>query len=552
MLAAITFSGCGLALGVDDFVDAPSGEGGQGPGGGDSCAADERRPCYGGPSDTQGIGMCLPGTQECEGGRFGECVGAVLPVDEDCDAVGDENCDGTACSEVIWANKYDGAPVSFPTRIAIAPNGDVAIVGTYGEGSMNFGPDPSTELPTPAAELAYFIAVFDKDGKHIWSRLVEPTADSYPVVAFDPTGNLTMLGRFKDNLDLGGPTLMSPDAPALFAAKFTRTGEHLWSRAFHPQNGDTYPGGIGTTTTGDVVITGRFSGEIDLGGEVLVNPPGETDYDAFIARLGADTGDLLWSIHIGDQPGTLMGEGTNQRTTDLAVDGSDRIVVTGTFTEQIDFDGSTSEYFDTNTLGFVVQYGADGAHRWHTTFRGEGTVKPSTIAADSAGNVVIGGLFGGSVEFQGTSGLGSTKTTSDPPDSDLFLVHLTSAGVHSWSKQLGDDTPQGWDQDLLGAAIDSLGEVTFVGGFRGTADFGTGPLTSNDTDWFLAKYDAMGNALWNRRYGDGAAFQAATDVAVDPTSRAVVVAGVSDGSLALVDPPLVVQAVGTALAKLSP
>jgi hypothetical protein len=40
------------------------------------------------------VGVCVAGVQACVGGRFGACVGEVLPGTELCDGVLDEDCDG--------------------------------------------------------------------------------------------------------------------------------------------------------------------------------------------------------------------------------------------------------------------------------------------------------------------------------------------------------------------------------------------------------------------------------------------------------------------------
>jgi hypothetical protein len=48
--------------------------------------------CYSGVPGTEGVGPCRGGTQTCESGRFGACVGEVVPAAEICDGL-DNNCD---------------------------------------------------------------------------------------------------------------------------------------------------------------------------------------------------------------------------------------------------------------------------------------------------------------------------------------------------------------------------------------------------------------------------------------------------------------------------
>lgn len=49
--------------------------------------------CYDGPDGTEGVGACQAGEQACDGGAWGDCVGARLPGAEVCDGI-DGDCDG--------------------------------------------------------------------------------------------------------------------------------------------------------------------------------------------------------------------------------------------------------------------------------------------------------------------------------------------------------------------------------------------------------------------------------------------------------------------------
>lgn len=72
-----------------------------------ACENGAMQPCYGGPSNTRGVGACVEGAQTCTNGQWGECVGHVLPLlhdgcdgeDNDCDEKVDEDVAevGTAC-----------------------------------------------------------------------------------------------------------------------------------------------------------------------------------------------------------------------------------------------------------------------------------------------------------------------------------------------------------------------------------------------------------------------------------------------------------------------
>lgn len=73
-------------------------------------------------------------------------------------------------------------------------------------------------------------------------------------------------------------------------------------------------------------------------------------------------------------------------------------------------------------------------------------------------------------------------------------------GVHLWSRVFGTDFGR-----AFAAGIDAEGNVYAGGWFTGEADFGGGPLTGEGQfDAFLAKLDATGAPLWNKRFGGAA------------------------------------------------
>ncbi len=108
-----------------------------------------------------------------------------------------------------------------------------------------------------------------------------------------------------------------------------------------------------------------------------------------------------------------------------------------------------------------------------------------------------------------------------------FLVKYSSTGLHQWSKKLST-SGSGTDEGTALAA-DVNGNVVVGGSIYQTSDFGGGPLTSAGAqDVFLAKFSSSGTHTWSQRFG-GASDDVVNKVALDGSGN-VVATGYFNGS----------------------
>ena len=83
-----------------------------------------------------------------------------------------------------------------------------------------------------AGHTDLFVAVFARDGSHVWSkRFGGAGSDDVASLDIDDSGNIMVAGSFDDTLDFGGTPLMSVLSPNLsvpsrdiFVAKLTAAG----------------------------------------------------------------------------------------------------------------------------------------------------------------------------------------------------------------------------------------------------------------------------------------------------------------------------------------
>ena len=155
----------------------------------------------------------------------------------------------------------------------------------------------------------------------------------------------------------------------------------------------------------------------------------------------------------------------------------------------------------------------DGDLVWARSMGGTGFDDGRGIAVDAEGNVYTTGWFEGTANFG--HGPGSLTLTS-VGDDDIFVQKLDSAGNLLWVRSMGG-TQRARGQAI---AVDAAGNVYTTGIFRGTADFGSIPLTSaGGSDIFVQKLDSAGNQVWarsiggtGRAQGNGIVVDAAGDV----------------------------------------
>ena len=92
-------------------------------------------------------------------------------------------------------------------------------------------------------------------------------------IATDEDGKVFVTGTFGGTVDFGGGPLASAGASDGFLAKFDADGAHLWSRSFGDAENDGV-WGVAVDPTGDVVVTGFFGGTVDFGAGPVVGAGG--------------------------------------------------------------------------------------------------------------------------------------------------------------------------------------------------------------------------------------------------------------------------------------
>lgn len=173
--------------------------------------------------------------------------------------------------------------------------------------------------------------------------------------------------------------------------------------------------------------------------------------------------------------------------------------------------GATGDVMHTHlaVIGCVLGVAAPAVHAQQLVWAGriassaqfqQQRPTPTTAAVDGFGNVLFGGYFGGTTDFDPspTSTYELTASCEAP-----FVCKLDKDGHFIWAAQFtGSGSGCGGDNERVrGVAVDSNGNVYSTGEFYYTMDFDPGPGTaylssSGFSDAFVSKLNSAGTYVW--------------------------------------------------------
>lgn len=407
---------------------------------------------------------------------------------------GEPACEG----EVLWARVFPGEPVEEPVRGLVVDGAGNAIVAGYFSGTIDLG---GGELVAPMQRETIYLAKFDPNGAHVWSRQFgEGSGQRTQDLAVDAGGNLYLTGHTWGPVDFGGGPLAVAGVTDVFVVKLTPDGEHVWSRSFGAPNVDSGKA-IAVDPTGAVIVAAETTGVVDLGG----GPNGVTGvYGIAIIKLDA-AGDHVWDRWFG---GEFLDD---IYVRDLAVDADGQAVVVGEWDDAtIDFGAGPTQPDDTYAI-YVVRLAADGTTVWQTQSSGTtGSTVPYVggVAFGGAGQIHLGGRMSGPI------GLGGPEVAGLLEDHDGWIATLSPAGEQTFIDSLAGSPKM--LQQVLGLASNPAGEWVIAGNYTQDLELGGSQLMSDppDDNAYVAKLEADGTLRWIRGLGE-AGLQEADRTAID-------------------------------------
>ena len=207
-----------------------------------------------------------------------------------------------------------------------------------------------------------------------------------------------------------------------------------------------------------------------------------------------------------------MEELARTNPTDIHVDDSGYVYVSGLFRSTVDFDPSPSSTFNITSMGnsdaFIAKYDGNGNFIWAGSVGSAAADYSIYIDVDDFGNVFFGGNFEPSIDLDPDTSSYILYSHS-PTSPDYYIGKWTNQGKFSWGHSFGG---QSWDF-LTDVLVDHNNDVYCTGRFWDTVDFDPDTGTFNMVnvgrtssgggcgDVYLQQFTNNGKFKWAGMFG---------------------------------------------------
>ncbi len=376
-----------------------------------------------------------------------------------------------AAGNFVWAKKIGGATADAGHAINLDAAGNVYVGGAF-TGTVDFDPGPGTftlaSTGGPAATDA-FLCKLDASGNFLWACKYGNLAnDDLVDITVDASLNVYATGSYSGTVDFDPSastyTMMS-NGFSTFITKLSPAGNFIWAKSLD----GSQPAAIEFDGSNNVVTCGVFSGTLDC-------DPGPGTYtlasfavsqDVYIVKLD-NAGNFVWAKQIG-------GTATDG-VSDMDLDATDNIYLSGSFNTTCDFDPSAATFNLVSAGGydiFMSKLDPLGNFVWAKRTGGINNDLAHTIGIDPVGNIYSSGYFTTTIDFDPGPGV-FNLTSVLPAVIDIYITKFDLSGIFLWAGQIGGTATQKYTTSL---ATDPSGNVFYTGYFNGLVDFDPSPAT---------------------------------------------------------------------------
>lgn len=370
-----------------------------------------------------------------------------------------------------------------------------------------------------------FLAKWDTSGNLIWATYFGGEgADQVGHMAIDNSGNIVLTGYSGSDTNITTPgsfqqfTLALPGTtnPNNFLAKFSPTGQLLWSTYFGLGGNTLYSGVAIDPVSNDIFMVGTAaSNGLGTGNVYQTQFYGGTT-DGFIARFDS-TGNRIWASYFGGE--------SEESISNVCLSDSGFLYITGNTQSlsHIATPGADIESRDPDPnkiLGFLAKFDVQGNRIWSTYLGGNGSfdrffdLKTSTNKSTGQEHVFIYGR----VQSTNLGTIGTNAPNYLGGTNDMVLLQYNETGNKLWGTYIGGadeetanvpgvNTLVGFTNSMAISGIYGSEEIHLCGGTRSNdfyfdTDCSYEPHTGNYKG-FIVSMDQSGNVNWSKPFDEG-------------------------------------------------
>lgn len=364
-----------------------------------------------------------------------------------------------------------------------------------------------------------------------WAKGYGSTSDDQARgVAVNPTtGDVYISGLFQGTVDFdpgaGTTTATSLGSWDSYLLKLDAIGNFQWVRTWGSSTSD-YGQAVTVDASGNPIVTGFFYLTVDFDpGPGITTKTSNGSSDAYVLKFDP-SGNFVWVATVG---GTNIDKGWS-----ITTDPGGNIIVVGDFEYTVDFDPgpAVANVTANGTISdaFILKLDANGGYVWAKRLGGPWHDLAYDVATNSSSEIIVGGEFEGTADFDPGAGTFNMTTIGYQPDA--FVCKLSSAGALVWAKQVGN-SPSETTHDL---SLDASGNIYSCGWFSSTVDFDPGAGTANMTsigpgDFYVLKLNSSGNYVWAKQFGGTVGIYGESARGISVNASHVYVTGQFDGTV---------------------
>lgn len=395
---------------------------------------------------------------------------------------------------LIWSYVLGAGSQIYGYDIDVDNQGNVYVAGSF-VSAADFDAGPGTTFLVGPSPYGAFVMKLNSSGGFSWAKSFSSSGGSDVLqIEIDSANALYISGIYAGTLDAnpsaGTNEITSSSGLDIFVIKLNAGGNYIWARSFGA-NEYQMPTAMAVDASNNIIIAGDFAGSGDFDPTTDVFNITATSYIEMFAVKMTTAGAFSWAQSFGTPA-------NDEFVLDVATDSDDNIVLTGNFTQPVDFD-NTAAVASVSSAGiadiFLVKLNPDGTLNWARSLGSTTSDMFSAITVDENNNIYLSTNHQLSIDFDLNEG---TNVVAGPVGANITVAKYASDSQLIWTSSFGGD---GTESPKAMASIAE--DVIYVAGtFLGSTSFESGDnapvyINAGNEDAFVVRMACISFGVQN-------------------------------------------------------